>query len=422
VRVNPDNGDVATAGQAVASAAGLTYTGDIGNGFVVMAAKGEVVRANAARVAIVAAMERSRGGGGPPDTTPLGQAVAAAKVSSAEEDFILLPMAAPTECAAAGGCVSGTGGSGLWGMNYIRAPALWNSLPGAVLPTSELHKGGVIDTGVHFSHVELAGQLNSTLSRGYKGSDTPTSAADLDGHGTHVSGSMAARWNSGGQGSLAGVVGTADLVACKFLWGSQGGTTSDAVRCLNYLRTNGILITNNSWGGGGYSSALLTAIQNVCTAGGLFVVAAGNNGANILGSATQYPTYPAAHVTDSIAKDCVLPVAATGTSNTLASFSNFGQEVPIAAPGVGIRSSVYDRKVKNREATWSGTSMAAPHVTGVALMIKNAFPRLTGAQIKTAIVGSTTIQISGIGGGLLDAKAAYDAAAAINAALPSLAP
>lgn len=202
---------------------------------------------------------------------------------------------------------------------------------------------------------------------------------------------------------------------CKFLF-AGGGTSSDAVLCLDYLRANGVVITNNSWGGGGYTLALLEAIRRVCTAGGLFVAAAGNEGVNIAGG-----SFPAAYVKYSGA-GCVLPVAATGSSNTLASFSNWGTDVPIAAPGVNIRSSVYDRKVKNREATWSGTSMAAPHVTGVALMIKNAFPRLTGAQIKTAIVGSTTIQISGIGGGLLDAKAAYDAAAAINAALPSLAP
>jgi subtilisin family serine protease len=196
---------------------------------------------------------------------------------------------------------------------------------------------------------------------------------------------------------------------CKFLF-AGGGTSSDAVLCLDYLRANGVVITNNSWGGGGYTLALLEAIRRVCTAGGLFVAAAGNEGVNIAGG-----SFPAAYVKYSGA-GCVLPVAATGSSNTLASFSNWGTDVPIAAPGVNIRSSVYDRKVKNREATWSGTSMAAPHVTGVALFIKNALPALNGTMIKKAFVESATVGIKPYGtnmisGKLLDAEAAYELAA-----------
>jgi hypothetical protein len=105
----------------------------------------------------------------PTTPTPLDHAVARAKVSSVEEDAIMLPLAAPTECDSPSGCLSGAGGAGLWNFNAIRAPASWNSLPGNPLPGSETHRGGVIDTGAQFNHVELVGQLNSALSRGYRG-------------------------------------------------------------------------------------------------------------------------------------------------------------------------------------------------------------------------------------------------------------
>lgn len=407
--VNPDDGDAAAAGQAVADAAGLTYSSDLGNGYVVLQARGEPRRAAAARLAIVAAMERGRsagaGGGGPPDTTPLGEAVARAKVTTAEEDWIVLPMDVPSECAS-GPTTTDPCTTRLWGMNAINAPAMWARVTGATLPPLDTHKGGVIDTGVHFSHVELQNQLNSGLSIGFRSGST-ASAADLDGHGTHVSGTIAARWsNTGTTSPLVGVVGNIDIVNCKFLWGS-GGTTSDAVRCVDYMTKNGVTITNNSWGGGGFSSALYDAIKRACDAGGLFVAAAGNSGLDISSGTGSYPAV--------YNLPCVLPVAASDINGVLASWSNFGLRVPIAAPGVGIQSSVYDRKSNTREAIYSGTSMAAPHVTSAALMLKNLFPALNGTQLRSALVSTATARINtggrALGGGLLNINAAYDEAA-----------
>jgi subtilisin family serine protease len=359
-------------------------------------------------------MERGRSagaGGGPPDTTPLGQAVARAKVTSAEEDWIVLPMGVPSECAS-GLCASGAGGAGLWGMDAIKATMLWARLSGTVLPTHHTYRAGVIDTGAHFTHVELDGQLNQGDSLGFKRGSV-VSAADTDGHGTHVSGTIAAKWSNGQQGGLAGVVGNAELVHCKFLH-AGGGTTSDAVDCLDHLREkHGVLITNNSWGGGGFSQALLDAIKRVCAhKDGLVIVAAGNSGVNIAGGKRISPSFPSAYVNYDGAK-CVLPVAATNSTGFLADFSNFGEGVPIAAPGVKIRSSVYAKSSNTMEAEWQGTSMAAPAVTGAALMLKNAFPDLSGMKIKELLVDSAKdrqVKLQSgrtLGGGLLDINAAY---------------
>jgi subtilisin family serine protease len=355
-------------------------------------------------------MERGRGGG-PPDTTPLGQAVAHGKVSSVEEDYIVLPMTLPSEC--------NNGTCGLWGLNAIEAVGLWTKVPDPVLALPRAtFRGAVIDTGAQFKHVQLVGQLDSGTSRGYK-RGAIASAADTDGHGTHTSTTVAGNWNNDPQGGIAGIVDNVDLVACKFLF-AGGGTTSDAVLCLDYLRAKNITISNNSWGGGGSSSALLAAIKAVCKEGGLFVVAAGNDGVDI--TAGRYPAYPAAYVTEPGA-ECVLPVAAANHTGTLASWSNWGLAVPLSAPGVLIRSAIYSKTSNTREAEWSGTSMAAPHVTGVALMLKHAFPNLNGTHIKEAMVSTATkMPYTGVAikGGLLNATKAYERAWEINNDLPKV--
>lgn len=408
MRVNPVNGDAAAAGQAVASAAGLTYATDLGNGYVVLAARSDPSRAAAARAAIASAMERGRGGG-PPDTTPLGQAVAAAKVSSAEEDYIVLPLDLPNECN------TGSCGAGLWGLNTINMRLLWGSIPSSLLPVANATRVSIIDTGVMYTHVELSNQFPVVGISVRAGRTVSGAGADDQGHGTHVAGSIAGKWG-GAPGSIAGVNGRTGIVSCKFLW-SSGGYTSDAILCLNHARQNNALISNNSWGGGGYLQPLRDAILAYCQAGGLFVAAAGNDYRDTTG------TYPADYGRSLPADlNCVLPVAAIDSTKTLASFSNYGPSVPVAAPGVSIRSSVWNSKSNTREAYYSGTSMATPHVTGVAIFLKNSFQALNGTMIKKAIVDSAKEAVApyngfstrNIGGGLLDAMAAYETASAMS--------
>lgn len=186
--------------------------------------------------------------------------------------------------------------------------------------------------------------------------------------------------------------------------------------CIKHVVSkNAHAVINNSWAGGSFSSALLSAIRDVCRAGGLFVAAAGNSGIDLSANNGTYPAFYSA----SAGAECVLPVGAVDSTLTLASFSNFGAAVPIAAPGVGIRSSVFSSSGTAAEATWSGTSMAAPHVSGVALLLRNQFPSLTGMQTKGVLTQSASMVVKAfngtrtISGGLLNAEAAYSAALAL---------
>jgi hypothetical protein len=167
-----------------------------------------------------------------------------------------------------------------------------------------------------------------------------------------------------------------------------------------------VVATNNSWGGGGLSTSLRDAIDSGAAAGILFVAAAGNESNN--NDAT--PAYPASYTGTS-----VISVAATDRSNRLASFSNYGAtSVDLAAPGVGIASTTPN----NSYASYSGTSMATPHVTGTVALLAAAYPQATAAQIRTAILSSTT-PVAGLAGkvatgGLLNAAAALQALAVTN--------
>ena len=201
----------------------------------------------------------------------------------------------------------------------------------------------------------------------------PVSGAG-DEHGTHVAGTIAAEGNNGI--GITGVNWRARIMPLKFL-GPQGGYTSDAVAALDYAVANGVKISNNSWGGGGRSQALQDAITRADAAGHLFVAAAGNDGTN--NDATQH--YPSNYDNPN-----VISVAATDDVDALASFSNFGAStVDLAAPGVNILSTLPG----NRYGSYSGTSMATPHVSGVAALIKSQKPTADDAQIKAQILQFT---------------------------------
>ena len=221
----------------------------------------------------------------------------------------------------------------------------------------------------------------------YDGSTRKKQTSSVDSHGTHVAGTIA---GEGGNGTgVAGVNWAVTYISCKFL-GPSGGYISDAIEAVDYV-TNlkvrhglNIVATNNSWGGGGFSQGLLDAITRAARQNILFVAAAGNSAVN----ADTSNAYPANYNTTAGAGyDSVISVAAIASNGALASFSNYGAtKVDLGAPGVGVWSTVPG----NKYASYSGTSMATPHVTGAAALYASTHPGATALQIKNAILSSST--------------------------------
>lgn len=214
---------------------------------------------------------------------------------------------------------------------------------------------------------------------------------DDNNHGTHVAGTIGAIGNNG-----TGVVGVnwqVQMMGLKFLAASGSGSLSGAIGALNYAVAQGVKVSNNSWGGGGFNSTLAAAIGRARDAGHIFVAAAGNSAQNIDTS----PSYPASYISS---YNNVVNVAATDSADRLASFSNFGRNsVTLAAPGVGILSTTPN----NTYSSFNGTSMAAPHVAGAIALYWSQNPTLTYTQVISKLTSSvdvvsglsTTVQTSG---------------------------
>ncbi|MDR4949953.1 S8 family serine peptidase [Neobacillus cucumis] len=257
---------------------------------------------------------------------------------------------------------------------------------------------GVIDTGIDINHPdlkariwknpgEIAGDGIDNDKNGYiddvngwdffNQDNTVFDSADGDEHGTHVSGTIA------GTADTVGVTGLAPnvkIMPLKFI-GPDGGYTSDAILAINYAKAKGVKITNNSWGGGGFSQALSDAIRD---SNSLFIAAAGNDGENN----DVTPHYPANYDLPNI-----ISVAAIDNTGNLADFSDYGATtVDIAAPGVSILSSVPPLYGDYADAYdyYNGTSMATPHVTGEAALLLSKYPTYTPAVIKQSILKAST--------------------------------
>jgi subtilisin family serine protease len=222
---------------------------------------------------------------------------------------------------------------------------------------------------------------------------------DDNGHGTHTSGTIAA---IGGNGvGVAGVTWSSLIVPLKFLDASGSGYTSAAVKALDYFTAAAaastkidFVATNNSWGGGGSSTTLYDAIVRGARQDILFVAAAGNGGSDGIGDNNNLvANYPSNYnTTSAVGFDAVIGVAAISSNGALASFSNYGSTtVEIGAPGVSISSTV-----PGGYASYSGTSMATPHVAGAIAL----FAAATGADAATIRAdllasGAATASLSG---------------------------
>ena len=349
----------------------------------------------------------------------LGWAALTRGVSFVEPDFVVAPSRLPNDPAF----------DRLWGLAPVReadaasssgigAPAAWDVTTG-----SRDVVVAVIDTGVDIRHPDLAANIwrnpgeipgdgvdndaNGFVDdvHGWNFVHDTANPRDDNGHGTHVAGTIGAVGDNGIGGT--GVAWQVSIMPLKFLDRRGSGATSGAVAAINYAtrmrRDFGINVvaTNNSWGGSGPSASLRVAIAAGGAAGILFVAAAGNDGEDN----DRMPTYPASDRDDS-----VIAVAAIDRIDRPATFSNTGAtSVDLAAPGVRIRSTAPD----GRSATFSGTSMAVPHVTGTIALVAAANPTATAAQRRAAILATArpVAALAGVvrTGGVVDAGAAVHA-------------
>ncbi|GET35334.1 S8 family serine peptidase [Microseira wollei] len=280
----------------------------------------------------------------------------------------------------------------LWGLNNtgqtggkldadIDAPEAWN------IQTGNNVVVGVIDTGVDYNHPDLAANIWTNPGEiagdgidndgngyvddihGYDFSDGDSNPLDYQGHGTHVAGTIGAVGNN--STGVAGVNWSAKIMPIKIF---PNATDFNIVKAIEYSANMGVKVTNNSWGGGPGSAALKDAIQYAGSKGQLFIAAAGNDATNT----DIFPHYPSGFNLDNI-----ISVAATDHNDALAYFSNYGAtSVDLGAPG----DNIYSTLPNNSYGTYSGTSMATPHVAGVASLIWSQYPNLTAPQVKDRIL------------------------------------
>ncbi len=255
-----------------------------------------------------------------------------------------------------------------WPLDRWNVESLWTRSRGAGTRVA------VIDTGVQADHPDLFGQVlaGQTFLRG--GTSRPIGTVDGNGHGTHVAGTIAAR--SGNGTGIAAVAPDTRIVPVKVLDDDGYGTDADIAYGIAWATNQGVDVINLSLGGP-RSEAVGIAVHHAVCNGVVVVAAAGNSGPRAL------PSYPAA------AED-VIGVAASDPSDHLALFSSRGWWVDVTAPGVHVLSTLPTSLDPAGYNSWSGTSMAAPHVAGVAALLASANPTWTPAQIADALTRTAT--------------------------------
>jgi subtilisin family serine protease len=271
----------------------------------------------------------------------------------------------------------------------------------------------VVDTGLDPTAPDLTGQTVAAQSflNGVQG--TPTQ--DQNGHGTFVSGIIAAIQNNGA--GVTGVAPAAEVMPLQAVGASGNGSISDVAAAFNYAGQNGVRIVNASLGGTATSQTLEQSIAD--NPNTLYVVAAGNGDANQIGyDVDATPVYPC-----DLTEANLICVGATDQSDRPASFTNYGAaSVDLFAPGVNIASTC----TGGRYGYASGTSMAAPMVSGTLALMLASNPSLTAAQLKADLLASvkSAPQLAGLSvtGGELDAAGAVAAVTPAGTPTPPPAP
>ena len=262
-----------------------------------------------------------------------------------------------------------------WALAKIQAPAAWDVTTG-----SNTIAIGIVDTGVDRDHPDL----DAKVVPGYDFANNDSDPTDDNGHGTHVAGIAAAETNNGV--GIAGVSWGASIMPVKVLDASGSGTWEHVAAGIHYAADHGARIINLSLGGEYYSSSVQSAIDYAYDMGVLVFASAGNCGDPatyaLNGCSTLNPIlYPAG-------MNHVMGVAATDSSDHSASFSEHNGYVDVAAPGVLILSTLWN----DTYASWSGTSMASPHVAGLAALVWSVNPALTSDDVAN-IIETTAVDL-----------------------------
>lgn len=265
-----------------------------------------------------------------------------------------------------------------WHYDMIKAPEAWTITPG-----SHHTRVAVLDTGIDSNHPSLRNLVNTSLGRSFVGGNT----GDVNGHGTHVAGTIAS------YGSVSGVMQDATLIPVKVLNDSGSGSMFGIQQGIIHAASVNSDVINMSLGGGGYDRGMDEAIQTANNRGTIVVAATGNDGIGRV-------SYPAAY-SGSIA------VGSVTSSKTRSYFSNYGPELDVMAPG----SNIYSTLPNSRYGSLSGTSMATPHVAGVLGLIRSADPNISVTDARSIL--NNTAQYAGpalqYGHGIVDAFAALQA-------------
>lgn len=288
-----------------------------------------------------------------------------------------------------------------WGLQDIKANLAWDKVSPAQRANVTV---AILDTGINANHEDL----QASIVPGYNFIDNNNNPMDGHGHGTHVAGIAAAITNNGK--GIAGIAGGAKIMPVKVMNDSGSGDYASIINGIKYAADHGAKVISMSLGGPGFSQAMQDAVDYAISRGASVVAASGNSN-----SAVAFPG------------NCngVITVGAVDSNNQRASFSNYGPEMDVVAPGVNIISSY--KGSASSYTSMSGTSMATPFVAGVTALVRAANPNLTSAEV-TRIIDETATELGNAGFdnyygyGLVDANQVVDLALKGQTGNPNPAP